>query len=42
LEKAGLVKLVGIRASMNRGLSEVLKKAFPNIGAAKRATVGFW
>lgn len=39
LEKSGLAKLVAIRASMNLGLPEVLKNAFPNIRAAKRTTV---
>jgi hypothetical protein len=39
LEQSGLEKLVGIKASMNLGLSEPLKNAFPNIEAVKRATI---
>jgi hypothetical protein len=39
LERTGLEQLVAIKASMNFGLSEHLKNAFPNIRAAKRANI---
>jgi len=36
LNKAGLNKIVAIRASMNRGLTDILKKEFPNIVPVNR------
>jgi hypothetical protein len=35
----GLRKIVGIRASMNRGLSDVLKNSFPNVNIISRPVV---
>lgn len=38
LNKEGLKKIVSLRASLNLGLSEALKSAFPDIIAATRPT----
>jgi len=35
----GLHKIVAIRASMNRGLSDKLKSAFPNVVTVPRSIV---
>jgi hypothetical protein len=39
LGKSGFEQLVSIRASMNLGLTEVLKNGFPNVKAVKRPTI---
>jgi hypothetical protein len=39
LTQSGLREIVAIRASMNRGLSDKLKVAFPNVKPAKRPLV---
>lgn len=39
LTTEGLHKIISIRASMNRGLTEVLKKAFPNVTPCLRPKV---
>lgn len=39
LSKEGLEKIVGIKASINRGLSNVLKEAFPNVVVVKRPLI---
>ena len=39
LTKEGLLKIVAIRASMNRGLSEKLLEAFPDVVPVERAVV---
>lgn len=39
LSKEGLEKIVGIRGSINRGLSNVLKVAFPNVVVVKRPLI---
>ena len=39
LTKEGLNKIVAIKASMNKGLSDELKAAFPNIGPVQRPLV---
>ena len=36
LTKEGLLKIVAIRASMNRGLSEKLLEAFPSVVTVER------
>lgn len=39
LTTEGLKKIVSIRASMNNGLTEVLKEAFPNIISENRPKI---
>jgi hypothetical protein len=39
LEESGLEKLVTIKASMNRGLTDLLKNGFPINGAAQRVNI---
>lgn len=39
LSKEGLEKIVGIKDSINRGLSNVLKEAFPNVVVVKRPLI---
>jgi hypothetical protein len=39
LTTEGLLKIISIRASMNRGLTEVLNKAFPEITPVARPLV---
>jgi len=37
----GLRKIVAIRASMNKGLTDTLKEAFPNIIPVQRPTIDY-
>jgi hypothetical protein len=39
LNEKGLIKIISIRASMNKGLTETLKSIFPNIVAAQRPII---
>jgi hypothetical protein len=41
LSKEGLIKLVGIKASLNLGLSAKLKEAFPNVVAVNKVKTAF-
>lgn len=41
LSLAGIQKIVGIKASLNKGLSDELKKAFPNFKQVDRPSTEF-